>query len=84
MNNRRCRVSSAPWTYRLWWIAGGLLGIAAPVYFGWQWLLAARIASGVLAAAPCVAMCALGLCMRGSEHRSDIHSSNKRGAARFF
>ena len=32
---------------------------------GWPWLVAAGIAPLILAIAPCVAMCTLGVCMRG-------------------
>ena len=32
---------------------------------GWPWLVAAGIAPFIFAIAPCVAMCALGVCMRG-------------------
>jgi hypothetical protein len=49
---------------RPWLIGGGAL-LAAPLalYAGWDWLVAAGLATMVLALAPCLAMCALGLCM---------------------
>ena len=39
-------------------IAGG----AGALVLGWDWLVAAGVASIILAVAPCLAMCALGLC----------------------
>jgi hypothetical protein len=36
-----------------------VIGIA----FGWGWLVAAGVAPLILSVLPCVAMCALGLCM---------------------
>lgn len=49
---------------RLWLLAGvGVLGAAAAIYGGWEWLLASGAGVTLLALAPCLAMCALGLCM---------------------
>lgn len=39
------------------------VAIAGGLAFNWSWLAAAGIAPLLLAALPCVAMCALGLCM---------------------
>ena len=39
---------------------GGGLGA---LVLGWDWLVAAGVASIILALAPCLVMCALGLCM---------------------
>ena len=39
-------------------VAGG----AAAMFFGWDWLVAAGVATFIVALAPCAAMCALGLC----------------------
>jgi hypothetical protein len=36
--------------------------LGAGAYFNWDWLVAAGIAPLLLALAPCIAMCALGLC----------------------
>lgn len=35
--------------------------------FNWGWLVAAGIAPLVLSAGPCIAMCAIGLCMQGEK-----------------
>jgi hypothetical protein len=39
------------------------VAIAAGLALNWSWLVAAGIAPFLLTALPCVAMCALGLCM---------------------
>lgn len=44
-------------------VAAAALGLGA--YFNWGWLVAAGIAPILVTALPCVAMCALGLCMGG-------------------
>jgi len=40
-------------------VAGG----AGALTLGWDWLVAAGLASIIIAVAPCLVMCALGLCM---------------------
>ena len=40
-----------------------VLGSAAGLFFGWNWLVAAGLASIIAGILPCLAMCALGLCM---------------------
>ena len=45
-------------------------GIAGGLAFNWGWLAAAGVAPLLLGVLPCVAMCALGLCM----HRATGHS----------
>jgi hypothetical protein len=45
-------------------ILAGLVA-AAGLAFGWGWLETVGIASVLLAALPCIVMCALGLCMHG-------------------
>jgi hypothetical protein len=44
--------------------------IAGAIALGWPWLVAAGTAPLLLSAAPCLAMCALGLCMRGMSGKS--------------
>lgn len=39
-------------------VAGG----AAAMFLGWDWLVAAGVATFIVALAPCAVMCALGLC----------------------
>ncbi|CCV11949.1 hypothetical protein [Mesorhizobium sp. STM 4661] len=44
-------------------IAAGAAIAVAGLAFNWSWLIAAGIAPLLLGVLPCVAMCALGLCM---------------------
>ena len=46
-----------------WLIGGGALAVPFALHAGWDWLVAAGLATTIVALAPCVAMCALGLCM---------------------
>ncbi|MFG1377257.1 hypothetical protein V5G24_20865 [Xanthobacter sp. VTT E-85241] len=41
----------------------GALALSLSAAFNWSWLVAAGVAPLLLSALPCVAMCALGLCM---------------------
>jgi hypothetical protein len=54
-----------------------VLGTAA--YFNWSWLVAAGIAPVLVALAPCAAMCALGLCMKGGAGSSCGTEKNPAG-----
>jgi hypothetical protein len=47
-----------------------VVAVAVGLAFNWSWMVAAGIAPLLLSALPCVAMCALGLCMRGMGGRS--------------
>ena len=44
-------------------IGAVLAGGTGALMLGWDWLVAAGVASIILAVAPCLVMCALGLCM---------------------
>ena len=46
-------------------LIGGLGVASAGVAFNWDWLTAVGAAPLLLSVIPCLAMCALGLCMRG-------------------
>jgi hypothetical protein len=59
-------------------VAVALAIVAAGLYLGWGWLAAAGIAPILLALAPCVAMCGLGLCM----NRMGSRSGSKSGAGK--
>lgn len=50
-------------------VLSGVL-IVASLALGWNWLVAVGLAPLLLSALPCVAMCALGLCMQGMGGRS--------------
>lgn len=47
------------------WLLLGLVVLLAALWLGWDWLAAVGALPVLLALAPCVAMCAVGLCMRG-------------------
>lgn len=53
--------------------------LAAGLALGWSWLVAAGIAPILISVLPCVAMCALGLCMnrRGGRSCSAEDTSSK-------
>jgi len=71
------KTSERPFSQDLWSAARHYLGsrtgiiamaavaLGSDAYFNWGWLVAAGIAPLLLTALPCVAMCALGLCMKG-------------------
>ena len=44
--------------------------VGAGLALNWGWLVAAGIATILIALAPCAAMCALGLCMKGMGGKS--------------
>ena len=50
--------------------------IAAGLIWQWSWLVAIGVAPLLLSAAPCVAMCALGLCMHRMGGRSRTSVQN--------
>lgn len=60
-----------PWLSgrRIWWITA-TLALAAGAALNWSWLVAIGVAPLLVAALPCVAMCALGLCMSRMMGRS--------------
>jgi len=57
------------------------VALAAGMAFNWSWLVAAGIAPLLITALPCVAMCALGLCMNrmaGRKCSTEDASSSSR------
>lgn len=70
------------------WLRGrrGLIVLGALVFtlglaFNWNWLVAAGVAPPLLSVLPCLAMCALGLCMnRMSRSRDGALSTGHLGA----
>jgi len=48
----------------------GLAIAATGLAIGWDWLTGVGIAPLIVSAAPCLIMCALGLCMMGGNHRA--------------
>lgn len=51
---------------------------AAGVVLNWGWLTAVGLAPLIVAAAPCAAMCALGLCMTGGSKSCSTKTSSAR------
>ena len=58
-----CGVQSGKTSSRPWLIGAALLGIPLALWGGWDWLAATGLATILIGVAPCLAMCALGLCM---------------------
>jgi hypothetical protein len=52
------------------WFALAAMLVAAGLAFNWSWLVAIGVAPTLVAALPCVAMCALGLCMNRKNGRA--------------
>ncbi len=62
-------------------VAGGLLAAAA-LAAGWPELVAVGVAPLILSVAPCLVMCALGLCvMRSCNHKTEATSPATTPAA---
>ena len=70
----------------------GLIGLAVVLIvvdaaFSWSWIVAAGVTPIILATAPCLVMCALGLCMVGMGRRNsagasaDVASDSSEGTA---
>ncbi|MGE3066909.1 MAG: hypothetical protein AB7K67_15080 [Hyphomicrobiaceae bacterium] len=60
-----------PWmTNRRIVLLAGAATLGAGLALNWGWLTAAGVAPILLSLAPCAAMCALGLCMRGGGTKS--------------
>jgi hypothetical protein len=85
------RAPSRPLAGRLpSWLQGrrGLIVLGALVLglgaaFNWSWLVAAGVAPPLLSVLPCVAMCALGLCMNrmtGSHNKASSTTSSETEA----
>lgn len=50
------------------WLIGGAVVVPIALYGGWDWLVAAGLSTFIIAMAPCLVMCALGLCMRSKSN----------------
>lgn len=62
-------------------IAAGVAIAVAGLAFNWSWLVTAGIAPVLLSVLPCVAMCALGLCMNRMTGRSCATENVSSGEA---
>ena len=68
------------------WLIGGAVLVPIALYGGWDWLAAAGLATILIAVLPCVAMCALGLCMgrgkaKGEMSLADVRRTYEAGPA---
>lgn len=61
-------------------IAIALAGGVGALFYGWDWLVAAGVASIIIALAPCLVMCVLGLCM-SHHNKSDKPASEAAARA---
>ena len=66
-----CAVPLKQKSLRPWLIGGALLGASLLLYGGWDWLAAAGLSTFIVAVAPCLVMCALGLCMGHGKSKSE-------------
>ena len=67
-----CGVQSGSASSRPWLIGAAALGIPLALWGGWDWLVATGLATLLIAVAPCLVMCALGVCMaRRGKSKSD-------------
>ncbi len=57
-------------------LIGATLLAAAALYFGWNWLAAAGLASIVLGVLPCLVMCALGVCAARMSKKDTVQSND--------
>src|SRR5690242_13617998 len=74
-----CSTASFPPDVVRSWVAnryvlavGGLALAGTGLGLGWDWLTAIGVAPLILSAAPCLVMCALGLCMMGRGHQAGV------------
>src|SRR3546814_10971493 len=58
------------------------LAVAAGLALNWSWLVAVGIAPILIAVLPCLAMCALGLCMSRAGGKSCSAAGSNQGPAR--
>jgi len=58
-------------------LAGAGVAVAGSgLALGWNWLTAIGVAPLIVSAAPCLLMCALGLCMMGRGHQANPDKSD--------
>lgn len=65
------------------WMLIGLAVLAVALYWQQSWLVALGAAPFLVALLPCMAMCALGLCMRGGpgkKHSDPTQDSERAGS----
>lgn len=60
------------------WLIGGAVVVPIGLYGGWDWLVAAGLAPILIGVLPCLAMCALGLCMGRRKPSEEMTLSDVR------
>ena len=65
-----CTARTGRFRGRRAWLIAGALTVPLALYAGWDWLAATGLATILVAAAPCLVMCALGVCMRHGAAKS--------------
>jgi hypothetical protein len=73
-----CAVPAKQTSLRPWLIGGALLAVPLLLYAGWDWLAATGLATVLIAVGPCLAMCALGLCMGRGKSKSETSVADIR------
>jgi hypothetical protein len=73
-----CAVPAKQASLRPWLIGGAVLAVPLLLYGGWDWLVAAGLSTFIIAAAPCLVMCALGLCMGRGKSKSETSVADIR------
>lgn len=73
-----CAVQSGKASSRPWLIGAAAVGIPLALWGGWDWLAATGLAAILIGVVPCLAMCALGLCMgRGKKAEPSLTDIRK-------
>lgn len=54
------------------WLIGGAVVLPIALYGGWDWLAATGLATILIGVLPCLAMCALGLCMGRGKSKGEM------------
>lgn len=60
------------------WLIGGAVVVPIGLYGGWDWLVAAGLAPILIGVLPCLAMCALGLCMGRGKSKGEMTPADIR------
>lgn len=75
-----------PWSFLVPWLSkrraillAGIAILGTGIALNWNWLTAIGAAPILLSLAPCLVMCALGLCMRGGANGSCSNSTERDG-----
>lgn len=73
-----CAAPAKQASLRPWLLGGAVLAVPLLLYGGWDWLAAAGLSTLIIAVAPCLVMCALGLCMGRGKSKSETSVADIR------